>query len=110
MAVPEAEVFVKALEVITLKVGDNQPALTTAVHTNTPAGYVSINIPGEGSLWIYFTSQGEPKAKVWHWNQKTLFTPIVEGVETVVVWHPGDRLVYELGFPAQQLALSWGYE
>ncbi len=49
MSVPEAEVFAEALEGISLKVADAQPASTTTLHTNTPAGYVSIALPGEGS-------------------------------------------------------------
>jgi hypothetical protein len=110
MPVPETEVFLSALEGITLKVADPQPASTTALHTNTPMGYVSIALPGEGKLWVYFTSQGEPEAKVWLWNQITLFTPIPAHTPTVLASHKGDRLVYELGFPTQQLALTWGYE
>jgi hypothetical protein len=109
MSAPEPDVFAKALEGVSLKVAA-KPASVTTLNTNTPAGYVSIELPSDGNLWVYFTSQGEPKAKVWQWNESTLFTKIDEGVETVLTWHKEDRLVYQLGFPEQQLSLSWGYE
>lgn len=110
MSAPESDVFAKELEGFPGKVAATQPASTTTLQTNTPSGYASIALPGEGNLWVYFSYQGEPAAKVWLWNQIKLFTELKPNVPQVLASHKGDRLVYKLGYAAQQLALSWGYE
>jgi hypothetical protein len=110
MPVPESDTFARALEGSFLGIADIQPASTTTLQTNKPQGYVSIVLPGEGNLWVYFVPQGLPAARAWLWDQKTLFTEIKPNVPQVLATRKGDRLVYELGAPTQQITLSWGYE
>ncbi len=110
MPAPDPEVFAKALEGYPPTIADTKPAITTMLQTNTPAGYVSITLPGEGDLWVEFSCGGTPLAKVWLWDQLKLFTPIVVSTPTVLETRKGNKLVYELGFAAQQMSLTWGYE
>jgi hypothetical protein len=110
MPVPESDVFARALEGFSPKIADIQPVSTTTLQTNKPRGYVSIVLPGEGNLWVYFSPQEAPGAKAWLWDQKTLFTEIKPNVPQVLTVRKGDRLVYALGAPDQQITLSWGYE
>jgi hypothetical protein len=111
MPAPDSDAFAKAIiEGLSARV-DTEPANTTTLHTNTPEGYVSIVLPGEGNLWVYFSPQGG--AKAWHWNQVTLFTEIKPNVEQVILYKKGDRLLYQLSAATaatEQIALTWGYE
>ncbi len=110
MSVPEAEAFAEVIEVFTLKAVPAQPANVTTLQTGVPAGYSSLALPGEGNLWINFSYQGQPEAKAWLWDQIKLFTPIKPNEPQVLPYRKGDRLVFKLGFPTQEITLSWGYE
>jgi hypothetical protein len=110
MPAPDPAVFAKALEGLSPTVADAQPASTTMLQTDTPPKYISIELPGEGNLWVEFSYEGTPAAEAWHWDQATLFTPIPPNKETVIASRKGDRLLCKLGFPEQKITLKWGYE
>jgi hypothetical protein len=109
MPAPEPDVFAKALEGISRKAAEGQPAKLTTLKTNTPAGYVYIALPEVGSVWVQYSAQDGP-AEVWFWDGKE-FHKINEGTPTVLQWDNTnvDRLVYKIG-DATKLTLEWGYE
>jgi hypothetical protein len=109
MPAPEPDVFAKALEGISRKAAEGQPAKLTTLQTNVPAGYVYIKLPEVGSVWVLYANQDEP-AKVWFWDGRK-FNPIDPNTPTVLPWDDTDvdRLVYKLD-EATKLTLEWGYE
>jgi hypothetical protein len=109
--VPDSAVFASVLEEeLPAKALDAQPLSITTLQTNTPKGYGNIALPGEGSLWVEFSYLGPVAAEAWLWDQAKLFTPIPPNKPIVLPTHKGDRLVYKLAAPDQQITLKWGYE